>query len=331
VGSGMYRRSRIFAFIGIPVVMAAVVVVALAADPADPNPQGTLIPIFAIVGAFLAGLFTLQRRDLKSGQRAAAPDLVKVRAPVGDPTQLHGGELWAALAVAPMDEEALRAQQHGWEVADRSQSAGMVVTAIILVAVPLSYLLESFLPVLIAAPLIVAYALIKGLAGALGAGGLAGAYEQTARAIAPLGLELAERPQVGIGPRPGPEPGAKTNIRGALAYAGRRHGRAVGVRWEGGACEVRVEAAAPAFEARSSGGRIMARKEPPPPEIARVLAELPRSKAHWKNLRASGSAEGISVRRKPAGAGQEWLLDLWLAEQLATALGPPATGPTQMI
>ncbi len=64
-------------------------------------------------------------------------------------------DLWAAMAVAPIDADALKARSEMWESGRRSLRLGMVVTALIFVAVPATYLLESFLPLLIGAPLIV--------------------------------------------------------------------------------------------------------------------------------------------------------------------------------
>jgi len=57
-------------------------------------------------------------------------------------------DLWAAMAVAPIDADALKARSEMWESGRRSLRLGMVVTALIFVAVPATYLLESFLPLL---------------------------------------------------------------------------------------------------------------------------------------------------------------------------------------
>lgn len=177
------------------------------------------------------------------------------------------------------------------------------------------YITENAIPVLVGAPIIVGIALVKGL-GMMG-GGLAGAYESAARAMEPLGLRQTERPAVGVMQRLGPPGGPKADIRGGLEYTGERHGRAVRVRWDDGACEIRVGGvAAPEFEARSGDGRIRNRKQALPPGVTKALESVPRS-SRWKNLRVEGGAEGIVVRRKPSGTGSEWLCDLWLAERVA--------------
>ena len=57
----MHRRSRIFALVGLPIVVVAVVLVALSVDPTDPNPKGTYALIFGIVGAYVFLLLAIQR------------------------------------------------------------------------------------------------------------------------------------------------------------------------------------------------------------------------------------------------------------------------------
>ncbi len=223
------------------------------------------------------------------------------------------------MAIAPIDAEAAAAQTQGWEIAERSLSTGKIVTAMIFVAVPLTYILESFVPLLIGVPVIVIFIGAKSIALLRGGGEIDRAYDSSARAIAPLGLELIERPQVGAGPRWGPAPGMKTEISGRLEYSGKRHGRYVEVRWEDGACDVYVAAAAAEFEARSTDRRVRSKQADLPGEVATALEAIPRSAA-WKNLRLSSDGKGIRVRRKPLGESASWLCDLWLAERLADAL-----------
>jgi hypothetical protein len=308
----MSKVAKVYVFLGLPLLIAAIVLVALSADPRDPSPKGTLMTIFALVAGYMAVLFIIQRRDVKASKRASAPPPEWIGRTVDDPTRVTPGELWAAMAVAPIDEDAANAQAHAWELAENSINTGAIVTALILIAVPLMYLTESVWPVVIGAPIIVAVASIKGL----GAGGIAAAYDTAARAMEPMGLRQTERPEIGTAPRLGPPGGLKTDIRGGLEYEGRRHGRRVRVRWDDGACEITVVVASPEFEARSGDGRLRSRTGELPPGVAEALESVPRS-SEWKNLRVSGGPEGIFVRRKPAGAGTSWLCDLWLAERLA--------------
>jgi hypothetical protein len=46
---------------------------------------------------------------------------------------------------------------------------------------------------------------------------------------------------------------------------------------------------------------------------------LPNS-TRWNGVRGSAGNGGIEVQRKGVGSG-DWLLDLWLAERLAEAVG----------
>lgn len=135
----MFRRSRTYALVGLPLVVAAVVLIALSADPADANPKGTLIPIFAVVGAFVFGLFFLQSRELSAAKASSTlPAPRAAGGPIADPTRLSDAELWAGLAVRPIDEDAASAQTQTWEMAERSLGLGKIVTAIIFVIVPLT-------------------------------------------------------------------------------------------------------------------------------------------------------------------------------------------------
>jgi FtsH-binding integral membrane protein len=257
----MSRVAKVYVFLGLPLLVAAIVLIALSADPRDPNPTGTLLPIFGAVAAYMAVLFVIQRRDVSAARKASAPPPEWIGRRVDDPTRVSPGELWAAMAVAPIDDDAADAQEHAWELAENSINTGAIVTLLIFIAVPLMYVTGSVVPVLVGAPIIVAVALIKGL----GPGGISAAYDSAARAMEPLGFQQTERPEIGAAPRLGPPGGLKTDIRGGLEYEGSRHGRRVRVRWDDGACEITVVADAPEFEARSGDGRIHNRTEALPP------------------------------------------------------------------
>ena len=269
----MYRGSRIFVLIGLPVAIAAILVLALNADPADSNPKGTLIPIFAVVAVFFLILFFLQTRDLGRARRRSVIPEGSHGLTIDNPMTASEGELWAGLAIRPISDQAIEAQAKGWEMASSSLSAAKLVTALILIAVPATYLLESFVPVLVGAAVIVVVALASSVRMIGAGGGLDQAYEASSVALEPLGLKLVRRPTVRVMPRFGPAEGLKTDIRGGLEYAGTRHGRRVRVAWDGGACEVVVETPGlPAFKAGSSDGRIKPRRRAP--SRARTSARL---------------------------------------------------------
>jgi hypothetical protein len=315
----MFRTSRIFALVGLPIVVVAIVLLALGADPNDPNPKGTLAAIFAILGGFFLILFLLQARDLEAAAAAPIATEDEVGRPLTNPMTASEPELWAALAIGPIDADAAQARGEGWEMARSSMGAARIVTAMIFVCVPLTYLLESFVPILIGAPLIAGYALYRSGRVLGGGGELDRGYEATNRAIAPLGLEITERPQVGAGPRMPPAPGMKTYISGSLRLGGRRHGRTVAIELGGGGSRIDVAVRSPEFTARSSDGKLRNRKQGLPAEIERALADVPASTG-WKHLTASGDADGIHVRRERSSEQRQWLCDLWLAERLADAV-----------
>ncbi len=322
--SGGFKRSGVFGIIGVFVVVALVIVIATTTGQGEANPKLTLGLIFGVIALFCLVLFALQRSDLT---RAAGGDAVATgRAAaeggkrVDNPTTLSEPELWAALAIAPIDADAIGARDEVWDVSRRSQGLAMVVTLLIFLTVPTIYLTESFVPLLIGGPLIVIAALY-GAFRAIGPGGEIGqSYERTDRAMKPLGLQVSERPTGGFEMRMPATPGFDYRLRGWTVLSGERHGRQVAVRLGGhedaGISEVYVSGAAAEFSARSRDGRVRS-KDGAPAAIEAALAAVPNS-TRWKRLEVSGDGEGIVVVRKK-GEQRDWLCDLWLAERLAAA------------
>lgn len=293
--SGGFRRSGAYGIAGVFVVAAVVAVIALTMGQGDSDPKLALVLIFGVIALFMVGLFALQRADLDraSGSDAAVSSRAAAEAgrEVEDPSGLSEPELWAALAVAPIDADAIRAREEAWGVARRSQNLGIVVTILIFLTVPAVYLSGSFVPLLVGGPLIVLAAL-WGAFRAIGPGGAVGSsYELTDRALAPLGLRVSERPDGGFEMRFG-MPGFDYRLRGWTVLAGERHGRPVVVRIGGheDAGTTEVEVGEPCAEFAAASRRVEVRSGP----------------------------EGILVRRR-RGDGRAWLWDLWLAERLAGA------------
>jgi hypothetical protein len=287
-----------FGLIGVFVVAAAVVVIALTADSSDPNPKLQYGLIFGVVGAFFFTLLFLQRGDLN---RAAAGDeraAAKGRHEIEDPTGLDDGELWAALAIKPIDDDAIEARREMWGMGRSSIKLGAVIGVLIFLTVPSIYLFDTFVPLLIGGPLIVIAALY-GSWRALGSGGQVDtAYELLDRSMKPLGLGVAERPEVRMVPRAPTMPGYSARLFGPLVMTGERHGRKVEVHQEQGRSEVMVHAKVAEVKGK-------------PPELLGGLARSDR----WKGVEVQGGPTGIMVARK--GDLGAWLCDLWLAERLA--------------
>jgi hypothetical protein len=325
VFSGGFKRSSLFGLVGVVAVMIAVALIALNGDSGDSNPKGTVALIFGVIAVFVVILFLLQRADL---ERAAGGDAKAVQRAVAEgggrvenPTTMEEQQLWAALAVGPIDDAALEARGSTWDSSRRSQKLGWVVMLLIFLTVPPVYLFESFVPLLIGGPLI-AIAAIYGSVRALAPGGeMDSGYEKVGLAMAPLGLEVTERPKVNIEVREATTGRVGPKIRGALVLSGERHGRQVSVRLGSGEVssreEVTVRVAAPEFKAKSRDGRVRA-ADGAPASIVAALEGVPNS-TRWKKLTVDGGPEGIVVARK--GGGQaDWLCDLWLAERLAGAV-----------
>ena len=230
-------------------------------------------------------------------------------------------ELWAALAIAPIDADAVRARDEIWDVSRRSLRLAMVVTLLIFLTVPTIYLTESFVPLLIGGPLIVIAALY-GAFRAIGPGGeISQSYERTDRAMEPLGLQVSERPRAasrcGCRRRPASTTGC---VAGPCSAAS-----ATAARWRYGWAATKT----PAPARSTSAARV--------PEFERPLQRRPGASAgrgaggdrggaggdpQLDPLEAArGRAAAARGSSSPARRGEQgdWLCDLWLAERLAAA------------
>lgn len=294
--SGGFRRSSWFGLVGVFVVAAIVIAIATTTGQGEANPKLTLGLIFGVIAVFVVALLALQRSDLErtahgdgaASSRAATEGGRRVE----NPATLTEPELWAAMATGPIDADAVRARDEGWDAGRRSLRLGFVVVVLIFLTVPAIYLLESFVPLLIGGPLIVIAALY-GSFRAIGPGGeIQRSYDRTDRAMAPLGLQVSETPVGGFELRYPTTPGFDYRLRGWTVLSGERHGRAVSVRLGGhedtGVSEVRVAENCHEFSAGS------------------------------KRIEVRSGPEGILIARQQGKPG-DWLCDLWLAEQLASA------------
>ncbi len=320
--AGGFKRSSWFGIVGVLVVMAACAAIGLTLGSGQANPKLALGLIFGVVALFCIVLFALQRADLNRASGSDARDSSRGTAEGGraieNPTTLDDADLWAAMAVKPIDSEAVKARAAGWEAGRRSQSLAMIVTLLIFLTVPPIYFFESFVPLLIGGPLIVIAALRGSIRALMPGGELDRGYANVGKAMAPLGFEVTERPQVNIETRDAVTGRVGPKIRGALMLEGARGGRRVSVRLDStetaSRSEVTVAAATPEFEAKSRDGKVRP-LDGMPANIAAALGQTPNS-TRWKKVTVEGGPEGIVVTRK--GGGQaDWLCDLWLAERLA--------------
>lgn len=322
--SGGFKRSGRFGLIGVFVVAALAIVIATTMGQGDPNPKLALGLIFGVIALFFVILFALQRSDIEraagSGAAASSRAAAAGGRQVDNPTTMAEPDLWAALAIAPIDADAIRARDEVWDVSRRSLKLGVVIVALIFFTVPSVYLFETFVPLLIGVPLIVIAALY-GSIRAIGPGGeIDKGYERTDRAMKPLGLQVSERPSGGFEMRYPATPGFDFRLRGWTVMSGERHGREVMVRLGGhedaGTSEVIVAAPGPEWSARSRDGRVRP-GDGAPNGIVAALKAVPNS-VRWKRVELNGGGDGVVVTRKK-GAQQDWLCDLWLAERLAAA------------
>jgi hypothetical protein len=321
--SGGFKRSGAFGLVGVFVVAGVAIAIALTMGQGEANPKLALGLIFGVIAIFVVALLIFQRSDLEraagGGIAATSRAAAEGGHQVDNPTTMAEPDLWAALAIAPIDADAIRARDEVWDVGRRSLRLAAIV-ALIFLTVPSIYLFETFVPLLIGGPLI-AIAALYGSFRAIGpVGELDQGFERTDRAMKPLGLQVSERPQGGFEMRYPTTPGFDYRLRGPTVLSGERHGRQVAVRLGGhedaGVSEVHVSGAVPEFSARARDGRVRA-PDGAPAAIEKVLAAVPNS-TRWKRLEVSGGAEGIVLTRKK-GEQRDWLCDLWLAERLASA------------
>ena len=302
--------------------MVVVAVIALSVDERDAEPKEALGLIFLVIGAYMVLLFLFQTRDLSRAEAADAEAASVKPAEIKNPATLDEATLWASMALRPIGPEAVRARKQIWASTRSSIRLGMLITALIFLSVPPIYLLDTFVPLLIGAPLIFLIALWKS-AGLLASGGdLDRMYDTANRAMEPLGLEIVERPSVVIEPKSAAPFRMGAGVHGQLLMEGERHGRRVIVRMpadEGvrSRAEVRVQATVPEFEFRARDGRLKA-AEGAPAAAAELLKAVPNS-PRWNGLKGAAGPEGIAMEHRGVGQG-DWLMDLWLAERLADAL-----------
>jgi hypothetical protein len=310
-----FKRSSRFGLAGVFVVAALTAAIALVFGQGSANPTAALAVILAIVFIFVFVLLRLQRADLDSAEARSKLEAAAPTDAFTDPTTVELPSLLAALAIKPIDHDAInRASSNTWGIARGSiNSAGVLMVLIFFAVVPWQ-LFQFKWSLIVVVPIIVLYASYLA-ARAIGSGGtLDQAYEDSAATTEPLGLELVERPEVVVRRRIGGS-GAQADVVGAVAYSGRRHGRAVSIRIEGGATTTLSGAVKP-FEVKVKGERLRASASSPGP-VAAVIDPL-RPSSYWKGVTITGSAGGVTVERKKAG-GEHWMRDLWLAERLADA------------
>lgn len=321
--SGGFKRSGLFGLIGVIVVAAVVAAIGLTvgSDP-EADPQMLFGLIFGVLAVFLVVLFALQRSDLNrvsdTDARGTARGAAEGGRQIDNPTTMGEAELWAAMAVGPIDREAVKARGAMWESGRRSQNLAMLVTLLIFLTVPPIYFFESFVPLLIGGPLIVLAALWGSVRALMPGGELDRGYDNVGKAMAPLGLAVTERPSVSIEMRDPVTPRMGPKIRGALVLSGERNGRRVSIRLgsgeSGSRSEVSLAAPVSEFSAKARDGRVRP-AEGAPENLTAALKATPNS-TRWKKVIVEGGPEGILVARK-GGAQSDWLCDLWLAERLA--------------
>jgi hypothetical protein len=314
--SGGFRRSSTFGIVGVIVVMVVCALIGLQFG-SGAHPTGALIAILAIVFGFIAIMMVLQHRDLDRVEARTKIESVTDPGPVADPTSVPPGSLIAAMAVRPIDEEALAGTADAYGVARSSMNSGAVMVVLIFFCVVPWILFQWIWSILIVGPIIGLYLLYLIARIFMPSGTVAKGFTASAQMLAPLGLDMAQHPEVGLSPRFG-QPGYNTRLVGSYLLEGERHGRSVTMRRDGdGPTVTSVSGDFPEFSVKSDGDRLRAGRGAPA-AVGRALGSLGRSK-RWKGVAVKAGADGIAVERRH-DSGFDWLCDLWLAERLADSL-----------
>ena len=300
--------------------LCAIIATTLGQDQAKPRLASALI--FGVIALFFVVLFALQRADIGRAESVSvAPDVDPGE--IQDPITVDEPTLWASMAVKPIDDAARRARATLWAPARTSLHYGMLITLLIFLAVPPIYLFDTFVPLLIGAPLIVLTAIVASVRITMSGGQIEQGFDRMSDAMAPLGLTVTGRPKVKLRQRGPVQPGFSAGLDGAVVLEGERHGRAVTITLPPltglkPRSETALSGATPDFALEARYQRLHA-ENGAPAEVEGVLVKLAPSE-RWTGVTARGGPDGIGFVRK-GDSGGEWLLDLWLAERLADALG----------
>ena len=137
---GDFGVPAIFGLVGVFVVAALVAVIATDDGQGESNPKLALGLIFGVIAVFVVVLLAAPALGPRAGGAADAGAADRAAAEGGrqveNPTTLAEPALWAAMAIAPIDADAVRAREEVWDVGRRSQRLGAVVFALIFLTVP---------------------------------------------------------------------------------------------------------------------------------------------------------------------------------------------------
>jgi hypothetical protein len=317
----LWQRSwlyRLWVVGGLIAVVAVVLRVGLTTQPGDDPPY---IVFGAAIGVYLLGIIVMQAFGLASG-RPGAEDTAPTDTTAGLPETTEG--LRQLLTLPGADGRRARA---GAERAHR-QSVGLFIpTALIAILLPLGgYLYISGAVTGVWQPLGetgpgIPVAALPGLAMVVVMAlmlprNMRRARQATDDYNSGLGLAITATPQSILLPRVGTG-GVGHHIVGPTTMEGIRHGHAVTVDMNSGSTAVLVAVPTQPFTAAAGDDRIEP-GDPAPQWAIDALRRVPQDR-RWRRVQVDAGPAGIRVDRRGSALDGEWMLDLWLAETLASA------------
>lgn len=207
-----------------PLILGVTVVLAFGAGfvaqsvTGDVSGRAMILTVLPIIGLGIIAMVQWQSGWMKRSR--AAP-----------PRRSELDELRAALAVEPLtgDDGA----DASWELADGVFQDGRRMTLLICVLMIPALMLQRVDLILLAAIPIVLYAIYLAMRTVMRGGTYDKAFDALGRRVAPLGLEVVERPRIVVRPRLDGTDSLRHEEVGTTVLEGVRHGRRVRVEWDG--------------------------------------------------------------------------------------------------
>jgi hypothetical protein len=308
---------KVFLFLGLGFLFAFPIILVVLTN----NSTGyAIIPYMERIWIPALGLFIASMMAFQWYALVLAPSPSAVSAPIDDPALLTDwNSLFAAMAVGG-DPAKVRRDLQRYQVSSRRGMSIFMAFTTVLALFPVCGFIFGFMSFTGISPyfpiFVVVYVLGAIVAQVvflmIGSSGQA----SFSHMLAPLGLVVTHSPDIGraIAAKAG-----GITIHDNVIIEGQRFNRPIRIEINGSETLTTIGSPVPAFNVTSGNGQFTV--SPGAPDgLVEVLRTL-RDPNRWKKLDINGDASSITVRRRGASTGTEWLTDLWLAERIAQRAG----------